>query len=178
MYRDGFLILKDVSMRSSMGKPIIVFVVFQEGVLSFYSDKGGILLGSLALPGRITKVKAECDVPTQLPHRFTVASTEVTRIEGRRIKLGETRTLELSAPTHDLMKEWANSVHLWRRMNWKDDVTFFESYERMEHTDERSLLRMFLKMGPEPDATRPRSRSRIKMLSPIIKAFKRRTMTA
>ncbi|ETW06540.1 hypothetical protein H310_02767 [Aphanomyces invadans] len=167
MYRDGYLILIEHNPRSGNVKPAMVFCVFSDGVLKFFSEKGGIMLGSLSLPGRITKVKAECEVPTLLPHRFTVSSTEVTRIEGRRIKLGETRVLEFSAPTHDLMKEWANSMHLWRRMNWKDNVTFFETYERIEHIEERALLRSFLKTSPDKDRWYLHPRS----ISPMIKAL-------
>ncbi|CAK4081284.1 unnamed protein product [Aphanomyces euteiches] len=162
--------------RSGQSRPALIFCVFQDGVLKFFSEKGGLMKGSLSLPGRITKVKAECDVPTLLPHRFSVSSTEVTRIEGRRIKLGETRVLEFSAPTHGLMKEWANSVHLWRRMNWKDNVTFFESHVRMEHLEERAMLRSFLKINPDRERwfLNPRS------ISPMIKALwdKRKSQTA
>ncbi|KAF0682450.1 Aste57867_25402 [Aphanomyces stellatus] len=167
MYRDGYLIWIEHHARSGAPKPRLIFCVFQDGVLKFFSEKGGIMLSSLSLPGRITKVKAECDVPTLLPHRFTVSSTEVTRIEGRRIKLGDTRVLEFSAPTHALMKEWANSVHLWRRMNWKDNVTFFDSFERMEHLDERDLLRTFL----NTTYTKDKWFLNAKSISPMIKAL-------
>jgi hypothetical protein len=152
----------------SSSKPMLIFCVFRDGELRFYSEKGGNILGCLSLPGRITKVKAEADVPTKLPHRFSVSSTEVTRIEGRRFHLGGTRTLTFSAPTHDLMKEWANSVHLWRRMNWKDNIKFFDSFERIEHTEERAFLSMFLKTNQDQDKVRVGIRvSKLRSLSPF-----------
>jgi hypothetical protein len=106
-------------------------------------------MGELCLAGRVTKVRVERNGPGKLPHRFSLSVTEVIRIEGRKMKLAETRSFEFAAPNADLMKEWANSMHLWRRMNWKDNVTFFEEAPPIDHVDERALLMVQLKLHHE-----------------------------
>jgi hypothetical protein len=117
-----------------------VFCVFEDGKLSLYSDKGGYLVGEVPLAGHVTKVRVEKALVGKLPFRFTVTSTEVVRVEGRRMKLGDPRAVEFAAPSNDLMKEWANSLHLWRRMSWRDNVKFFDDSREMSHAEEREAL--------------------------------------
>lgn len=131
----------------------ILFCVFGDGKVSYYSEKGGKLVGELHLAGHVTKVKVEKAVPGKFPNRFTISTAEVLRVEGRKMKLADTHILEFAAPSHDLMKEWANSLHLWRRMNWKENVKFFDGCTDMTHAEERANLQLFLKCFQE---TKPR----------------------
>lgn len=117
-----------------------MFCVFEDGKLSLYSDKGGYLVGEVPLAGHVTKVRVEKPLAGKLPFRFIVTSTEVVRVEGRRMKLGDPRAVEFAAPSNDLMKEWANSLHLWRRMSWRDNVKFFDDSREMSHAEEREAL--------------------------------------
>jgi hypothetical protein len=118
--------------------------VFEDGVVKFYSDKGGMVMGELEMAGHVTKVRVEKTVPGKLPYRFTVSAAEVMRVEGRRMKLGEARVTEFAAPTNDLMKEWANSLHLWRRMNWKENVKFFDNSSVLSQAEEFETLQLQL----------------------------------
>ncbi|KAG7401532.1 hypothetical protein PHYBOEH_000590 [Phytophthora boehmeriae] len=99
-------------------------------------------MGELEMAGHVTKVRVERAMTGKFPHRFTVSSSEVVRVEGRRMKLGEARVTEFAAPTNDLMKEWANSLHLWRRMNWKENVKFFDGSSEISQADERETLEL------------------------------------
>ncbi|TDH68045.1 hypothetical protein CCR75_008637 [Bremia lactucae] len=141
MYREGFLIK---CSRSTYEVPQLLFCVFEDGVVKFYSKKGGMILGELEMAGRVTKVRVEKTVPGKFPHRFSVSAAEVVRVEGRRMKLSEPRVTEFAAPTNDLMKEWANSLHLWRRMSWKDNVKFFDSSSEISQTEEHETLQLQL----------------------------------
>lgn len=132
----------------------MVFCVFEDGKLSFYSDKGGYLVGELSMAGHVTKVRVEKPTPGKLPYRFSVSSTEVMRVEGRRMKLGEARVIEFAAPSNDLMKEWANSLHLWRRMSWKDHVKFFDESRELSHAEERDALQSNTKALKDAKARR------------------------
>uniref|UniRef100_K3XB11 PH domain-containing protein n=1 Tax=Globisporangium ultimum (strain ATCC 200006 / CBS 805.95 / DAOM BR144) TaxID=431595 RepID=K3XB11_GLOUD len=151
MYRDGYLIKCGPS---AYEVPQLLFCVFGDGKVSYYSDKGGKLVGELHLAGHVTKVKVEKAVPGKLPNRFTISTAEVVRVEGRKMKLADTQILEFAAPSHDLMKEWANSLHLWRRMNWKENVKFFDGSSEMSHAEERANLQLFLKCFQETKARR------------------------
>lgn len=133
----------------------ILFCVFGDGRVSYYSEKGGKLMGEISLAGHVTKVKVEKAVAGKFPNRFSISTAEVLRIEGRKMKLADTRILEFAAPTHDLMKEWANALHLWRRMNWKENVKFFDSSAEMSHSEERASLLLALKMHQEAKMKRP-----------------------
>lgn len=123
-----------------------MFCVFGDGRVSYYSEKGGKLLGELSLAGHVTKVKVEKAAPGKLPNRFSISTAEVLRIEGRKMKLADTLILEFAAPSHDLMKEWANALHLWRRMNWKENVKFFDGCTDLTHAEERANLQLALKL--------------------------------
>lgn len=151
MYRDGYLIR---CTGLSYDTPILHFCVFGDGKLSMYSEKGGKLVGELWLAGRVTKVRVEKATPGKLPHRFSISVAEVIRIEGRKMKLGETRVFEFAAPTSELMKEWANAMHLWRRMNWKDNVIFFEEAPEVDHPEERAMLLLQIKLQHEAKVRR------------------------
>ncbi|TYZ58973.1 hypothetical protein PybrP1_011757 [[Pythium] brassicae (nom. inval.)] len=152
MYRDGYLIKCGPS---AYEVPQILFCVFGDGRVSYYSEKGGKLMGEISLAGHVTKVKVEKSAPGKLPNRFSISTAEVLRIEGRKMKLADTRLLEFAAPTHDLMKEWANALHLWRRMNWKENVKFFDNSADLSHAEERASLQLALKMHQEAKLKRP-----------------------
>uniref|UniRef100_M4BUC2 Uncharacterized protein n=1 Tax=Hyaloperonospora arabidopsidis (strain Emoy2) TaxID=559515 RepID=M4BUC2_HYAAE len=92
------------------------------------------------MAGHVTKVRVEKSVPGKFPYRFSVSAAEVVRVEGRRMKLGESRVTEFAAATNDLMKEWANSLHLWRRMNWKENVKFFDAASELSQAQELETL--------------------------------------
>ncbi|RLN26383.1 hypothetical protein BBJ28_00002327 [Nothophytophthora sp. Chile5] len=139
MYRDGYLIKCG---RSAYDPPQLVFCVFEDGVVTYYSDKGGMMVGELEMAGHVTKVRVEKVMAGKFPHRFSVSAAEVMRVEGRKMKLGESRVTEFAAPTNDLMKEWANSLHLWRRMNWKDNVKFFDGSRDLTHAEEFETLQL------------------------------------
>ncbi|CEG50510.1 hypothetical protein F443_03937 [Plasmopara halstedii] len=139
MYREGFLVKCG---RGIYDTPHILFCVFEDGVVKFYTEKGGMIVGELEMAGHVTKVRVEKTVPGKLPYRFTVSAAEVIRVEGRRMKLGEPRVTEFAAPTNDLMKEWANSLHLWRRMNWKENVKFFDNTSELSQTEELEALKL------------------------------------
>ncbi|KAF4320924.1 hypothetical protein BBO99_00000720 [Phytophthora kernoviae] len=139
MYREGYLVKCG---RSPYDSPQLLFCVFEDGVVKYYSEKGGMVLGELEMAGHVTKVRVERAMTSKFPHRFTVSSSEVVRVEGRRMKLGEARVTEFAAPTNDLMKEWANSLHLWRRMNWKENVKFFDGSSELSQAEERETLEL------------------------------------
>lgn len=130
-------------------KQQILFCVFGDGRVSYYSEKGGKLVGEVSLAGHVTKVKVEKAAPGKLPNRFSISTAEVLRIEGRKMKLADTHILEFAAPSHDLMKEWANALHLWRRMNWKENVKFFDGCTELSHAEERASLQLALKLHQE-----------------------------
>lgn len=121
-----------------------MFCVFEDGVVKFYSDKGGLEVGGLEMAGHVTKVRVEKAVPGKFPYRFSVSAAQVVRVEGRRMKLGESRVTEFAAATNDLMKEWANSLHLWRRMNWKENVKFFDDVSELSQAQELESLQVQL----------------------------------
>lgn len=139
MYREGYLVKCG---RSTYDPPQLLFCVFEDGVVKFFSEKGGMFVGELEMAGRVTKVRVEKSSPGKFPHRFTVSAAEVVRVEGRRMKLGEPRVTEFAAPTNDLMKEWANSLHLWRRMNWKENVKFFDNSSELTQAEELETLQL------------------------------------
>ncbi|CAI5743380.1 unnamed protein product [Peronospora destructor] len=139
MYREGYLIKCG---RSAYGPPRLLFCVFENGVVKFYSDKGGRVVGELEMAGHVTKVCVEKQMPGKFPYRFSVSAAQVVRVEGRRMKLSEPRVTEFAAPTNDLMKEWANSLHLWRRMNWKENVKFFDDSSEPSLAEELGLLQV------------------------------------
>ncbi|RLN50832.1 hypothetical protein BBJ29_003563 [Phytophthora kernoviae] len=139
MYREGYLVKCG---RSPYDSPQLLFCVFEDGVVKYYSEKGGMVVGELEMAGHVTKVRVERAMTSKFPHRFTVSSSEVVRVEGRRMKLGEARVTEFAAPTNDLMKEWANSLHLWRRMNWKENVKFFDGSSELSQAEERETLEL------------------------------------
>lgn len=166
-----------------------MFCVFGDGKLSYFSEKGGRLLGEFSLAGHVTKVQVEKALSGKLPFRFSVSSAAVLRIEGRKMKLGQTEALEFAAPSHDLMKEWANAMHLWRRMNWKENVKFFDNSNDMPHEEERAKLIVHLNSLNEARARKYRrsgvtsksSRNPIMGLiygqvSPSVKKFRDRVM--
>ncbi|CAI5729456.1 hypothetical protein KXD40_003599 [Peronospora effusa] len=139
MYREGYLIKCG---RSAYDTSRLLFCVFENGVVKFYSDKGGRIVGELEMAGHATKVCVEKPIPGKFPYRFTVSAAQVVRVEGRRMKLSEPRVTEFAAPTNDLMKEWANSLHLWRRMNWKENVKFFDNSSELSQAEELELLQV------------------------------------
>lgn len=118
--------------------------MFENGVIKFYSEKDGIVVGELAMAGHATKVCVEKTLPGKFPYRFTVSAAEVIRAEGRRMKLSQPRVTEFAAPSNDLMKEWANSLHLWRRMNWKENVKFFDNSSVLSQAEELESLQLQL----------------------------------
>lgn len=120
----------------------LLFCVFEDGVVKYFQEKGGMFVGELELAGHVTKVRVEKSAPGKFPYRFSVSSAEVVRVEGRRMKLGEARMTEFAAPTNDLMKEWANSLHLWRRMNWKENVKFFDNSSELSQAEELETLQL------------------------------------
>lgn len=139
MYREGYLVKCG---RSNYDPPQLLWCVFEDGVVKFYQDRDGVEVGELEMAGHVTKVRVERAMAGKLPHRFTVSAAPVVRVEGRRMKLGEAKVTEFAAPTNDLMKEWANSLHLWRRMNWKENVKFFDSSSEISHAEERETLEL------------------------------------
>ncbi|KAE8993855.1 hypothetical protein PR003_g17215 [Phytophthora rubi] len=139
MYREGYLIKCG---RSAYDPPHLFFCVFEDGVVKFFQEKGGMFVGELELAGHVTKVRVEKAAPGKFPFRFSVSAAEVVRVEGRRMKLGESRVTEFAAPTNDLMKEWANSLHLWRRMNWKENVKFFDGSSELSQAEELETLQL------------------------------------
>ncbi|GLE11250.1 hypothetical protein PINS_up023604 [Pythium insidiosum] len=143
MYRDGYLV------RYTADVPVLFFCVFGEGRLSMYTEKGGNLVSELSLAGKVSRVRVERTVPGKLPNRFTLTLADVVRVEGRRMKVAEGLSYEFAAPSNDLMKEWANTMHLWRRMNWKDNVKFFEDSPELSHVEERAMLLLQLKVHGE-----------------------------
>ncbi|DAZ95349.1 TPA: hypothetical protein N0F65_002534 [Lagenidium giganteum] len=144
MYRDGYLV--KCGRHSADNAIQVLFCVFGEGVLSFYSEKGGHSTGQLALAGHVTKVRIEKAMSGKLPHRFSVSIASVLAIDARRVRVGAASWMEFAAPSNDLMKEWANALHLWRRMSWKDGVRFFESSSDMPHEEQRSTLHFHMKL--------------------------------
>lgn len=139
MYREGFLVKCG---RGTYATPQVLFCVFEDGVVKFFTEKGGLIVGELEMAGHVTKVRVERTVPGKLPYRFSVSTAEVIRVEGRRMKLGDPCVTEFAAPTNDLMKEWANSLHLWRRMNWKENVKFFDYSSEISQTEELEALKL------------------------------------
>ncbi|KAI9914425.1 hypothetical protein PsorP6_007804 [Peronosclerospora sorghi] len=139
MYREGYLIKCG---HSPLDLPRILFCVFENGVVRFYSEKGGVVVDKLEMAGHVTKVSVEKSSPGKFPHRFTVSAAEVVRVEGRRMKLGEPRVTEFAAPSNSLMMEWANSLHLWRRMNWKENVKFFDNSSELSQAEELESLQL------------------------------------
>ncbi|TMW64370.1 hypothetical protein Poli38472_012992 [Pythium oligandrum] len=137
MYRDGYLVR---CTGATFDIPLLYFCVFGDGKMSMYSEKGGKLVGEISMAGRVNKVRVEKPHPGKLPHRFSVSSAEVIRVEGRRMRLGEAKVFEFAAPNNDLMKEWANTLHLWRRMNWKENVKFFDEANELPQLDQRATL--------------------------------------
>ncbi|CAH0474284.1 unnamed protein product [Peronospora belbahrii] len=150
MYREGYLIKYG---HHTFDPPQIYFCVFEDGVVKFYMEKGGVLVDELEMAGHVTKVRVEKSLPSKLPYRFTVSAAVVVRVEGRRMKLGETRVTEFAAPTNDLMKEWANSLHLWRRMNWKENVKFFDNSSELSQAQELDLLQHQMRTVQAPSPT-------------------------
>ncbi|KAI9989942.1 hypothetical protein PInf_020246 [Phytophthora infestans] len=98
MYREGYLVKCG---RSAYDPPQLIYCVFENGVVQYYTEKGG---------------------PSY--------------------EAGEPRLTEFAAPTNDLMKEWANSLHLWRRMNWKENVKFFDNSSEISQTEELETLQL------------------------------------
>ncbi|KAG6959923.1 hypothetical protein JG687_00004652, partial [Phytophthora cactorum] len=139
MYREGYLVKCG---RSAYDTPQLIYCVFENGVVQYFTEKGGMIVGELEMAGHVTKVRVEKSAPGKFPHRFTVSVAEVVRVEGRRMKLGEPRVTEFAAPTNDLMKEWANSLHLWRRMNWKENVKFFDNSSELSQAEELETLQL------------------------------------
>lgn len=141
MYRDGYLVLYE----NDFVQPQLVFCVLGDGVLSFYNEQGGENIGNFHLTGHVIKVQAEKPMPHRLPHRFSVTAQAITTGSRQSLRLGSKTSIQLCAPSSDLMKDWANSVHLWKRMNWKENVSFSKSQVQRDHENERSSLNLYIK---------------------------------
>ncbi|KAJ0391832.1 hypothetical protein P43SY_005987 [Pythium insidiosum] len=155
MYRDGYLV------RYTGDVPVLFFCVFGEGRLSMYSEKGGNLVSELPLAGKVSRVRVERSVPGKLPNRFTLTLADV----------GEGLAYEFAAPSNDLMKEWANTMHLWRRMNWKDNVKFFDESPELSHVEERAMLLVQLKVHGDIRPRRSDVMQRLRMPMMTLKAL-------
>ncbi|KAJ0395231.1 hypothetical protein ATCC90586_000281 [Pythium insidiosum] len=189
MYRDGYLVryTGDVPVRRCCAvdnddsvsltlhdvvtMQVLFFCVFGEGRLSMYSEKGGNLVSELPLAGKVSRVRVERSVPGKLPNRFTLTLADVIRVEGRRMKVGEGLAYEFAAPSNDLMKEWANTMHLWRRMNWKDNVKFFDESPELSHVEERAMLLVQLKVHGDIRPRRSDVMQRLRMPMMTLKAL-------
>lgn len=141
MYRDGYLAKY---RKSILGKWIveIVFCVLNEGSLRFYESKGGKLMDTFELSGRKIKVEILKPEMNRLPYRFQIEAMKVRF--GRGIQYGSKRVIQLCTANGYLMKDWANGIHLWKRLNWKENITFNGDTKVIDVEEQLELLNMYL----------------------------------
>ena len=71
-----------------------------EGKLKYYAEEGGKYMGEWQIAGKVSKVRMEKTTVGKLPNRFSITTSKVLKIEGSCMKVGDTKMIELSAPSH------------------------------------------------------------------------------
>ncbi|CCI47654.1 unnamed protein product [Albugo candida] len=114
----------------------IVYCILDEGILQYYTRRGGVLLGVVALTGCTLRVRLLPDDDTGICHQFLVESqprvvqaqnpSTAQKIATRHQRQAKHR-LTLAGASQAVSELWAMSILNWNRFSWDDPLTLCSS---------------------------------------------------
>lgn len=140
---EGYLIKVDVVSS-------IVYCILDEGILQYFTGRGGTLLGAVALTGCKVDVSFLSDEGSHIPNQFVIQSqprairkkgsgtanaAELLAMKHQRQSVSR---LILAGSTKEVTDRWAVSILNWKRYSWDDPVTLCSSKD--EHATLNRIL--------------------------------------
>lgn len=126
----------------------VVYCILDEGILRYFSRKGGELLGAVPLTGsKVDVFMLPYDKSSLCSHQFRVDAQPrpaVSPTKGRSVQvptpaqLRSKISITLAGSTKEVADQWAISILNWNRYSWDDPQTLCSS------RDEYALLNEIL----------------------------------
>nr|CCA16070.1 conserved hypothetical protein [Albugo laibachii Nc14] len=140
---EGYLIKVDVVSS-------IVYCILDEGILQYFTRRGGTLLGAVALTGCKIDVSFLADEASHIPNQFVIQSqarairkqgsrkANVAELHAMKHQLQSISRLIFAGSTKEVSDRWAVSILNWKRYSWDDPVTLCSSKD--EHATLNGIL--------------------------------------
>jgi hypothetical protein len=133
----------------------VVYCIMDEGILQYYSHKGGELVGCIPLTGAKVDVFLLPHEPGRVANQFRVDSTvrpvrkrgSQSRAQTMAAQCQRSKSITtFAASSPAIMEKWAVSILNWNRYSWDDPQTLYSA------KDERAALADLLR-GLAPNVT-------------------------